>query len=94
MVEHDISKTYKGNISQFDHYICQYCDDIHVKKWHELCKHNSGLHSSRFGEIMLKYYRKADALTDDTIRAAIVLMSRNLIGEEEFAIFVKPRRKR
>jgi hypothetical protein len=43
---------------------------------------------------MLKYYRKADALTDDTIRAAIELMSRNLIGEEEFAIFVKPRRKR
>ncbi|EFX71779.1 hypothetical protein DAPPUDRAFT_111382 [Daphnia pulex] len=90
LVNHDITKTRKEERNQFDKCFCQYCDDLEMfMTTTRLHNHFHVLHSTRFGETMSKYYEKADSLTDDNILSAIELMTPNLIGEDEFAVFLK-----
>jgi hypothetical protein len=90
LVNHEIVKLNAENFHDFGKSYCEYCPGLKTvkKSTSAYSKHVQRQHSNHFEESIQKYFEDADSLSDEDVRDAIEAMHLDLIGQDEYVIFL------
>jgi hypothetical protein len=88
VINYDLKKSTRAKRKQHCINICQLCPDLN-QRCANMTLHVRKHHSNHFEESISKYLPMVDMMTNDDFRETLLLIEHQLIGKEEFVVFLE-----